>query len=291
VTTGSDFKAKVFLSAFSATLDPEIFVGATTDSAGSPNCIGCDVARLPVINGEGIYSDHPVTEGEKKWGGVIRARRQDGTYEHFPFSSSYVAQRPAGVVSAENMNVLYIGVENPMGLSVPGISSDKVSVLAEGGNAILKPNREKGAGHFLCEVTKEGPMKFKLFAEIAGNKVNMGNYEYRVKRIPKPEATISGNYRGGTIGKEILAAGSLIPVLERFEFKLFFVTTEFKMIVLSKQNYIELNSKSSKLTKEMQDAIRNARSGTKILFENIYAKIDNPDSKAQMLQSISFTIQ
>ncbi len=291
VTLGSEFFAKVFLSASSNTLDPEVFVGATTDSAGSPNCTGCDVNVLPVVNGEGIYTDRPATEGEKKWGGVIRARKPDGSYEHFPFTSAYVAQRPTGIVSAENMNVLYIDVENPVGISVPGVSSDKVSVIAQGSGAILKPNREKGAGHFLCEVTKEGSTSFNIFANIAGNRVNMGKYDYRVKRVPKPEATITGGYRGGPIRKELLAAGALIPVLDKFEFKLFFVTTEFKMVVASSQAYVELPSKNSKLTKDMQDAIKNARPGTKILFENIYARIDKPGSKSQLLQPISFTLQ
>jgi gliding motility-associated protein GldM len=291
VTTGSDFKAKVFLSAFSSTLDPEIFVGATTDSAGSPNCKGCDIARLPVVNGEGIYTDHPVTEGEKKWSGVIRARREDGSYQHFPFSSSYVAQRPTGIVSAENMNLLYIGVENPMGISVPGVSSDKVSVVTEGETATLKPNREKGNGHFLCEVFKEGKISFKVFAEIAGNKVNMGAYEYRIRKVPKPDATISKNYRGGKISKEILTAGALIPVLDRFEFPLYYVTTGFNMIILNSPKYIELPSTSSNLTNDMKDAIRNAKSGTKILFENIYARINKPGTKTELLQSLSFTIQ
>ena len=134
-------------------------------------------------------------------------------------------------------------------------------------------------------------MNFRVMAEIAGNKVNMGNYEYRVKRVPKPDATISGYYKGGPIKKEILAAGALIPILDRFEFKLFYVTTEFKMIVLNNRNYVEFNSVNSKLTKEMRDAIRDSKPGTKILFENIYAKMDKPNSSAQILQPLSFTLQ
>jgi gliding motility-associated protein GldM len=292
VTLGSVFSAKVFLSASSTTLDPEVFVGATTDSAGSPNCQGCNASVLPVVNGEGIFTDRPVSEGEKTWGGVIRARKPDGTYEHFPFKSSYVAQRPAGVVSAENMNVLYIDLENPVGISVPGVPNDKVFITPQGGGARIKQNREKGAGHYLCEVTTEGKMNFSVAAEIGGNRINMGNYEYRVKRVPKPEATISGTFKGGTVRKEILAAGTLIPILANFEFPIYFVTTEFKMIVANKSVYNELPpSHNSRLTKEMIEAIKNAKPGTKILFENIYARLDKPGTKAQSIPSISFTIQ
>ena len=58
----------------------------------------------------------------------------------------------------------------------------------------------------------------------------MGAFEYRVKRVPDPVATIS-NSKGGNIGKNLLMAGTLIPILENFDFKLFFKITGFKMTI------------------------------------------------------------
>ncbi|MFM9052237.1 MAG: hypothetical protein ACKOKF_07965, partial [Bacteroidota bacterium] len=121
VTIGSDYQADIFLSATSSTLAPQVFVGATTDSAGSTKCNGCDGRQpLPVEGGYAKYTERPGAEGEKKWAGVIRVQKPDGSFEHYPFNASYIAQRPAAVVSADKMNVLYIGVDNPMSISVPG---------------------------------------------------------------------------------------------------------------------------------------------------------------------------
>ena len=154
-TIGSDYQADVFLSATSSTMAPEVFIGATTDSTGSTSCKGCDGKALPVDGGYAKYTDRPGSEGEKKWAGVIRVKKPDGSYEHYPFNASYVAQKPSSVVSADKMNVLYIGVDNPMSISVPGVSNDKVKVVIEGGGGALKPNPAAGGGHFNATVTTE----------------------------------------------------------------------------------------------------------------------------------------
>lgn len=36
------------------------------------------------------------------------------------------------------MNVIYIGIDNPVSISVPGVPNDKVSVSTEGGGLSLK---------------------------------------------------------------------------------------------------------------------------------------------------------
>ena len=152
------------------------------------------------------------------------------------FESSYVAQKPNSVVSAEKMNVLYIGVDNPMAISVPGVSSDKVHVTISGGGGTLKPNTTAtgGAGHYFATVTTVGKATITVTAKI-GDKDNipMGSFDYRVKKVPDPVATIA-NSKGGTVNKNILAAGTLIPQLENFDFELFFKITGFKMTIAGK---------------------------------------------------------
>ena len=84
VTIGSDFKADVFLSATSSTMAPEVFIGATYDSVKN-EMKGGSTTALPVEGGYAKYTDRPGSEGEKKWSGVIRVKKPDGSYDYKPF--------------------------------------------------------------------------------------------------------------------------------------------------------------------------------------------------------------
>ncbi len=292
VTIGSDYTAEVFMSATSTTMVPEVFIGATTDSSGSDNCKGCEGNTLPVAGGYAKYTDHPSSEGEKKWAGVIRVKQPDGTFKHYPFSQSYTAQKPNAVVSAEKMNVLYIGVDNPMAISVPGVSNDKVKPSISGGGAALKANTAAGGGHFIATVTTVGEAKINISAQIGEKVMPMGEFKYRVKRVPDPVATIS-NSKGGPINKSLLAAGTLIPQLENFDFELFFKITGFKISIFAKgKDLIEYESPGNQLTQPMRDAIAKLRAGDKVFIEYIKAKMaTGADQSTRNLSPMAFTIQ
>jgi len=291
VTIGSDYQADVFLSATSSTMAPEVFIGATYDSVKNEIRGGSD-KPLPVEGGYAKYVDRPGAEGEKKWGGVIRVKKPDGSYDHFPFTSSYVAQKPNSVVSADKMNVLYIGVDNPMSISVPGVSNDKVKSSIEGSGGALKPNSAAGGGHYIATVSSTGKAIIKVSAEIGGKVMPMGTFEYRVKRVPDPVATIANN-KSGSINKNLLMAGTLIPQLENFDFELFFKITSFKMTITGKgKDPMEFESTGNQLTQQMRDALSKGRAGDKVFFEFIKARMaTGADQSSRQLSPMAFTLQ
>ncbi len=291
VTIGSDYQADVFLSATSSTMVPEVFIGATWDSIKHDK-IGGSATALPVEGGYAKYSDRPGSEGEKKWNGVIRVKKPDGTYDGYNFSASYVAQKPSSVVAAEKMNVLYIGVDNPMAISVPGVSNNQVFPSIGGAGGSLKANPAAGGGHFIATVTTVGEAKINVTAEIGGKKLPMGEFKYRVKRVPDPVATIS-NSKGGPINKSLLAAGTLIPQLENFDFELFFKITGFKMSIFAKgKDLIEYETTGNQLSQPMRDAIAKLRAGDKVFIEYIKAKMaTGADQSTRSLSPMAFTIQ
>jgi gliding motility-associated protein GldM len=291
VTIGTDYQADVFLSATSSTMAPEVFIGATYDSVKNEIRGGSD-KPLPVEGGYAKFVDRPGAEGEKKWGGVIRVKKPDGSYDHFPFTSSYVAQKPNSVVAADKMNVLYIGVDNPMSISVPGVSNDKVKASIEGAGGGLRPNPAAGGGHYTATVASTGKAVIKVSAEIGGKVMPMGSFEYRVKRVPDPVATIANN-KSGSINKNLLMAGTLIPILENFDFELFFRITSFKMTITGKgKDPMEFESTNNQLSQPMRDALSKTRAGDKVFFEYIKARMDKgADVTSRQLSPMAFTIQ
>jgi gliding motility-associated protein GldM len=290
VTIGSQYQADVFLSATSSTMAPEVFVGATFDSVKN-EMRGGEPTPLPVEGGYAKFTRSPSSEGEQKWGGVIRVKKPDGQYEHYPFQSSYVAQKPNSVVAAEQMNVLYIGVDNPMAISVPGVSNDKVRATISGAGGAFRPNPAKGGGHYMATVTTVGKAVISVSAEIGGKVMPMGTFEYRVKRVPDPVAEIS-NSRGGGIQKSLLAAGTLIPKLDNFDFNLFFKIISFKMTIIPRgKDLLEYEATGNQLSQQMRDAIAKLRTGDKVYIEYIKARMDKGDQTVRSLGSLGFTIQ
>ena len=292
VTNGSNYEADVFLAATSSTLAPDVFIGATYDSI-SKTCKGCEGKPLEVQNGYSKFIQASSGEGERKWNGVIRVTKGDGSMDYYPFNATYTAQKPNSVVSAEKMNVLYIGVDNPMAISVPGVSSDKVKVNVSGAGLALKPNPAVGAGHYMATVTTVGKATIAVSAEIAGKVIPMGSFDYRVKKVPDPVATIANSKGGIPLNKNVLAAGTLIPLLENFDFELFFKITAFKMTIAGRgKDPVEFDATGNQLTQQMRDQLSKARTGDKVFFEFIKAKMaTGADQGTRSLSPMAFTVQ
>ena len=81
---------------------------------------------------EFIKSELP-SIGPKKWGGIIALKAPDGTIKNYPFDASYVVGEPNVIVSPTAMNVMYTGINNPIDVSVPGISPDKMKIKVVNG--------------------------------------------------------------------------------------------------------------------------------------------------------------
>ena len=294
VTIGSNYEAEVFLSATSSTLAPEVFIGASTDSSGTA-CKGCEGTPLPTEGGYAKFSTRPGSEGEQKWGGVIRVKNPDGSYKHYNFNTAYTAQKPNSVVSADKMNVLFIGLDNPVSISVPGVPNNKVKPSIEGAGASLSPDPKLGGGHYIASVSSAtgGKATIRVSAEVGGKQMPMGAFEYRVKSVPNPVATMGGKAEGGPINKNLLMASSMIPVMKDFYFELFWQITEFKMSIAGKGiEYAEFTGKGNQLDDNMRSVISRAKPGTKVYFEYIRGKMVNTkDQSTRQLSPMTFVLQ
>jgi gliding motility-associated protein GldM len=273
VIIGQQYEADVFLAAYSKTSAPEIVVGGST---------------LPVEDGMGKYRVSPRTPGEQKWGGMIRVKQPDNTYKEYPFESSFIASAPSASVSADKMNVIYIGVDNPISISVPGVPAEKVSFNAKG--VTLTPDAKGGKGHFLAKATAVGEATIDVVAAQGDKKIPMGSFKFRLKRIPDPIAKIGGKKEGSIPKAQLAAQSAIIPVMEGFDFDLFSKVKSFKMSRYGKgRDPIEKTSDSNTLTGDMKTIIDQSRPGDKILFE--YIKATMPDGTTRDINSISLTVQ
>ena len=91
----------------------------------------------------------------------------------------------------------------------------------------------------------------------------------------------------------MLAAGTLIPQLENFDFELFFKITGFRMSIFAKgKDLIEYETTGNQLSQPMRDAIGKLRAGDKVFIEYIKAKMaTGADQSTRSLSPMAFTIQ
>jgi hypothetical protein len=180
-------------------------------------------------------------------------------------------------VSPTKMAVLYIGIDNPIEIAISDMLIKYITATVDSGEI-----ENQGEGKFIVKINKSiSATKINVFETFNGITTKVGERLFRVKRIPSPVVTIAG-IRNGIISKDVLlSSGVLIPVMENFDFDLFFKISAFTMTINTGGDLLEENAVGNQLTPSMISKIARLPKGSKIYFENIQA-ID-PDNKTRAL--------
>ena len=270
VLVGQPYKAEIFIAAYDSTQNPDILVG------GSP---------IPVSQGVGIFTGNTSSVGTKSFGGVIKLKNKStGEIKEYPFKSEYEVGQSSLSVSPTKMNVLYIGVPNPIDITASGVPAEKLNVSISGG-AISKA----GAGSYIAQVKAPGKAVISVTANVDGQTKNLGSKEFRVKRVPDPVAKVAGK-REGTVTKAELAAQAGVKAdLENFDFDMKFNVVSFKVSATIKGFSQDATANSAAFTAQQKQIIAQVPSGGKVYIEDIKAK--GPDGSIRSLGTIAFKIK
>ncbi|PYF68427.1 type IX secretion system motor protein PorM/GldM [Pedobacter nutrimenti] len=268
IIQGQPYKAEVFLTA--------------SDSKSSPN-ISVNGNSLVVQNGKGIYSISSATEGIHRWSGLIKVKQTDGTFKEYRTAEQqFQVSRPSAVVNAKKMNVLYIGVENPINVSAPGIPKEKIKVNMTGGSL------HGSNGEYIVKVNSPGLVKINVSAELSGRSQQISSSEFRVKRIPDPRAKFGGKTGGVLPTVAIKSQDKIFANLEGFDFDAKFTITRFTLIIMKPgDNATVLHATGNAMTGQMRSAIANISPGSRVIFDNIQAT--GPDNLTHQLDPIALT--
>jgi gliding motility-associated protein GldM len=282
VTLGSDYEARVFISATDTTQSPEIKVDGG--------------AILPLDEaGKGIYKVKATSIGPKKWGGIIRLKAPDGTFVPYPFDASYIVGEPNVVVSATGMNVLYTSIENPLDISVPGVSPDKIKI-SKVTNGTVTTGRVKNQsgeffpGNWIVKPTTPGQIaQIYVTAEVNGSLQQYPPVNYRVKPLPTPIAVFGGKSSGTITKGSAVAAQGVFATMPDFDFPIVYNITGFTVLYTDKGEDFELKSTGSSLTSQQKDLINRTVRGKNLFFKDIRAV--GPDGRQKDLPPIVLKIE
>lgn len=181
----------------------------------------------------------------------------------FAFSKA-LKSTPTVSVSADKMNLFYIGIDNPITVAMAGIPAEKVKVSCEDAEI-----ENLGNGHYNVRIKTVGNKTIKVEADgIAPKEI-----QYRVKRIPDPISKI-GFLSGGTasIGyfehqKKITADLISWPLEEKC------VVEGFAMTIQSKgSDTVEVINEGEYFSATSLSLLEVIKSGDIVYFDNIKCK-------------------
>ncbi len=279
VTLGSDYEAKVFISATDTTQTPDITV------AGS---------KLPLDDaGRGIYRAKATSLGPKKWGGVIAFKGPDGTIKNYNFDSDYTVGEPNVIVSATAMNAMYMGIPNPIDVSVPGVSPDKIKIrIVNGSYTTDKVKNTKGEnfpGSWAVKPNAVGQnVQVLVSADVNGKTVQYAPYDFRVKPLPSPVAVFGGKSTGSIPRASAAAQQGVFAIMPDFDFDLTYTVTGFSVLYSDNRGDFDEPSTNSNLTQKQKDLIQRLARGKNLIIKDIKAL--GPDGKVKDLLPIVLKI-
>lgn len=184
ILKGNEYHAEVFLAATDTTQNPVITVGQVKeitlpDGSKDYEMVGPS-ETLPINeHGHGVYKRPGGAIGNMKWGGIIQLSRSDGTKIRTRFSSEYQVAEAATVISPTKMNVFYIGVDNPVDVSVPGVPGDKVFPSIN--NGVMIPS---GKSSWIVRPRSEGKATVSVQAEFDKKKKTWVQWSSVLKEYP-----------------------------------------------------------------------------------------------------------
>lgn len=270
---GSEVKAEIFL--------------ASKDDSKVPNKVEVNGRSIDLKKnfkgGKVQYSFRAGNVGDRPIVGKF-IFKENGKDVPVEINSNYsvVAASNQAIVSADKMNVVYRGLENPITITIPGISPTKVKATAPG------LSQKSGTSYILKPRTGKTVAINVIGEADNGEKVKSPPVSFRIKDIPQAMASIRKQYGTLKMPKASLARSTVEAGLPDFVFDLTLKVQSFKVKVPGKTTVVV---RGNRMNAQAQKAIEAARRGDIVTIFGMRANIvGNSSYKLKEVLPISVEI-
>ena len=193
---------------------------------------------------------------------------QNGEQVDVPFSSSYsvIPQPNEAVISADKMNVVYRGLDNPISVSLPGVSDNKLKVNASDGKLV------GSKGKFVLRPGKANEVTINVGATLSSGKRVNSPKKFRVKDIPAAMGSVRGEFGIIQMPKSSAARTVVAAGLPDFVFDLELKVMSFKVKV---PRQLAIVVKGDRFNAQAKKALEKAKREDVITIFDIVATIKN----------------
>lgn len=285
VLTGEDYTASIFVAAFSTTANPQVWLGEV-DSVTKTIKGPVDSTSVKVNRGVGTLTVKTSATGIQKWGGLIRVKKPDNTWEQYPFKSDYIVAAPSAAVFLEKMNVFYIGVDNPITISAAGVAPGDLQPSLAGGS--MRPAGKPGS--YIVRVTSGTKATLNVGAKLNNVNKSMGSFVFRIKRVPDPVAFVGSIKGDGVMTKaELNNQSGIFARMEGFDFDLSFSVMSYILSINVNGVFVEKKGNGPAITPEMKSLLAGVRPGNKVFFEQVTVK--GPDGTLRKIPGVNIKVR
>lgn len=189
-------------------------------------------------------------------------------------------------IQLEKQNVFYIGVNNPVTVSVSGVPADRIIVETDNGSVM--PTAKPGG--YVVKVDSLNKTTITVSYKEGGTTKFAGLYTYRNKRIPDPVTYVGSIRHEGIILKHDLQnVSGVFTRMENYDFDCSFKPQSFSMSVFHDSAWKEYKAIGPAINAEMRNALKTAMPEDRILFHNVVTK--GPDSTLRKVNCVWITVK
>ena len=255
VVRGDKFSAQIVMAAIDTTQRPRIFIGGKETSLR-----------------DNTYEFIASRTGDFNLAGYMTMMNADGELIRRDFNQKYTVVDPSATVSADLMNVLYAGYDNPVSISIPGVPLNKVTATMSGGAL-----RQVSAGKYIARPEAVGKdVTINVASLQTGSAKQMGQYTFHVRKLPDPTAYIQlgdDRYRGGNIAKaSLMQATGIKAAIDDGLLDIEFKVTGFETVFFDNMGNAVLQvSNGTEFTERQRDTFRKLSRGRRFYISRITA--------------------
>ena len=253
VISGDQFSAQIVMAAVDTTQQPEIYVGGQRIS-------------------NGLYRFTAGGVGEHQFGGYITMRDGSGNVIRRDFTQKYTVVAPSATVSADLMNVLYAGYDNPISVSIPGVPLNAVQASMSGGSF-----RSIGMGKYIARPSAVGSdVTINVASNANGKSRQMGKFTFHVRKLPDPAAYITvgtDRFRGGGLAKaSFMGANGIKAAIDDGILDIQFKVVSFETVFFDNMgNAVPMASAGASFSERQRDTFRKLSRGKRFYISRITA--------------------
>ena len=253
VISGDQFSAQIVMAAVDTTQQPEIYVGGQRIS-------------------NGLYRFTAGGVGEHQFGGYITMRDGSGNVIRRDFTQKYTVVAPSATVSADLMNVLYAGYDNPISVSIPGVPLNAVQASMSGGSF-----RSIGMGKYIARPSAVGrDVTISVASNANGKSRQMGKFTFHVRKLPDPAAYITvgtDRFRGGGLAKaSLMGANGIKAAIDDGILDIQFKVVSFETVFFDNMgNAVPMASAGASFSERQRDTFRKLSRGKRFYISRITA--------------------
>jgi gliding motility-associated protein GldM len=273
VMPGDEMEITAGVGAFSKAALPVINI------AGQNVPLDPDGAAHKKVNAETSLGEHTVNV-------TVEFVDQEGKKRSIVKPIKYIVGQSTASIALDKMNVLYIGVDNPVSVSASGAGDDKIGFSITGGNGTYT---KAGGGKYMVRVnsqTDECWINVSVDGKVAGKS------KFRVRNIPKPVAQVGPYESGSNVPSGAFRAQAGVAAFSpNFPFELTYKVTSFTISADDPESgYVdEAQCQGNLWSSEATKLINGLKANRTVMVDEIYAV--GPDGKRQHLPSLVYYIK